>query len=137
MIVVDASVAVRWIAKEDGWELAATLLDSDEMHAPDLILIEAGSAVARKVAAGLLTRAQAEEGLELVEERLTLHAATRVLVSRAVDLGLQLKHPIYDCVYIALAEELGANVATQDAALAKHIAQSGSVRLATGFELAK
>lgn len=133
MIVVDASVAVRWVASEEGSELAATLLTADNLHAPDLIAIEVGSELSRKVAAEQLTRIQADAGLQLLFDRLRLHPSSTALLGRAVDLSLALKHPIYDCIYVALAEHLDAEIATQDAALAKHIRRIGTVPLAAGF----
>ena len=40
--------------------------------------------------------------------------ASDVLVERALDLAVALKHPIYDCLYLALALVRGARVVSTD-----------------------
>ena len=48
LIVVDASVAVKWALKEADSEAAAALLDDDDpLLAPELLRIEGASAITR------------------------------------------------------------------------------------------
>lgn len=133
MIVVDASVAVRWIADEPDAEAAVALLVRDDLHAPDILAVEVGSALARKSRAKEVAADQAASGLHLVFNRLTLHRPSEDVVLRAHDLSVAHAHPIYDCMYIAVAERLGAELATFDAALRKLTELGGYVPLAPGF----
>ena len=36
------------------------------------------------------------------------------LIDDAVRLAIALNHPVYDCIYLALAQQVGANVVTAD-----------------------
>ena len=42
-IVIDASVAVKWVVEEDGTTEALTLLDGGSLSAPDLFISVAAS----------------------------------------------------------------------------------------------
>ena len=49
MIVVDASVAVKWFLVEAGSEAAPALLETEsEIVGPDLLLIEVAGAIVRR-----------------------------------------------------------------------------------------
>lgn len=52
MIIVDASVAVQWIAEEDTSALSDELLSRDDLTAPELLQIEVANALRRKVWVG-------------------------------------------------------------------------------------
>ena len=56
MIVVDASVAVKWFVQEAGRDAATMLLRSgEEFLAPDLVILETLNVSTRKQRSGLLT----------------------------------------------------------------------------------
>lgn len=44
-VIVDASVAIKWVVTEPGSDLAAGLLDGRPLHAPTLMRIEAANAL--------------------------------------------------------------------------------------------
>lgn len=114
MIVVDASVAVKWIAAEPGYERALTLLDRTDLIAPYLLAVELANALRRKVEAGEVLNDQAVQGIQRVMERVELTVPDFALLSRAFAIGLELHHPIYDCLYLAVAEARSATFATFD-----------------------
>jgi len=128
-LVIDASVAIKWVIEEDGTK-EALALRRQALAAPDLLVAECGNILWKKVgrrelseqemafAAGLLARAD----IELVAMRPYLEAATRI----AKALG----HPAYDCFYIALAEAEGLRLVTADTDLVQAVRRRASGRYA-------
>jgi predicted nucleic acid-binding protein len=116
--VVDASVALKWIVPEVLSDHADRLLDgNDDLLAPDLVLTEAANALWKKTAARELSSAEADRALAtLITSGLALHA-TVPLLPRALRFAHRLRHPVYDCVYLALAEREDARLVTADARL--------------------
>jgi len=122
--VVDASVALKWVIPEVLSDRAARLLDDgDALVAPEMLLVEVANALWRKLTRREITGREADRALELLSESgLDLTPATP-LVGRALDLARMLQHPVYDCVYLALAERERATLVSADTrlvALASH-----------------
>ena len=119
-VVVDASVAVQWFAPEPGSAEAARLLRPTALFlAPDFMPLEATSAWWKKCRRGEMSPEQVEQairrllavGLDLMPNAPLLTPAVRLA------LELELGHPVYDCVYLALAGQHAARLATADAQL--------------------
>ena len=125
MIVIDASVAVQWVADETGTEQALALLERDDLIAPELLAVEVGSALRRKLEQGEVLPEQVSVGLGILFGRVRLRGHDRELIERAIEFSLAMSHPVYDCVYVALAEIASASFATRDIDLAKKIRRSG------------
>jgi len=113
-LIVDASVALKWLIEEEGSEKAASLR-SEELHAPALIRLEIGNALRSLTARDLLTAEAAREAYTVfLAAPMTLHPLNAADGAEAFALALQLAHPIYDCVYLALALKLEARYITAD-----------------------
>jgi predicted nucleic acid-binding protein len=127
--VVDASVAVKWVIPEVLSEQADQIRDSDDdVLAPDLLLVEVANALWRKTVAREITPREADTALGLVRRSgVDLHP-TEPLLPRAMDLARRLKHPVYDCVYLALAGRERARFVTADQRLLR---RAGSLRAGT------
>lgn len=115
ILVLDASAAVKWFAREQGTEDALALLDSGASFlAPDIMPVEVASTLLRKerggqVEPGTAMRALAELeslGIEL------LPVAPRL--RRATELAMQHRHALFDCLYLIVALERRAPIATFD-----------------------
>jgi predicted nucleic acid-binding protein len=116
--VVDASVAVKWLIPERGSDNADRLLAAGEMLlAPDLVLVEAANALWKKAARGEVSVGEARRALDILRGGALETRPTPPLVRRALELAGQLRHPVYDCVYVALAEMEDARLVTADARL--------------------
>jgi predicted nucleic acid-binding protein len=113
--VIDASIAVKWVIPEVLSEQADRIRDSDDdVLAPDLLLVEVANALWRKTVAREITPREADTALGLVRRSgIDLHP-TEALLPRAMDLARRLSHPVYDCVYLALAERERARFVTAD-----------------------
>ncbi len=123
MIVVDASVAVKWLIEEPGSAAAAAVLESDRgvLFAPDLVSVEVAGALSRRVRDGRFSPEDARAGYDkwsllLDQESLTLKRTDEFL-TRAFEIALEAKHALPDCVYLACAELLGVPVLTADHAM--------------------
>ena len=113
--VVDASTALKWVLDEEGSADAAQLLDGRRLLAPALLRTEAANALWSASRRGRLTAEEAADALDLI-----LRAPLRVvsedasLYPRALQLAHLLDHPVYDCVYLALALQRSMPVVTAD-----------------------
>jgi predicted nucleic acid-binding protein len=127
VIVIDASVAVKWLLPEAGAESAQRLLDSgDGLMGPALIRVEVAAAIARKSRFGEVDRRDAAAAAELwfqsIADGLIALSPDDVDLPRGFRLALELGHPVQDCLYLALAERLGAELFTADR---KFVARAG------------
>ena len=124
VVVLDASVAVRWVVDDEGSDEAAALLERDVAWiAPRLLLTEAASALRRKVVDKVLAPAAAGQALDALLQAVAdgivrLIDDERVIAS-ALLLAVSLQHTVPDCLYLALAEREGAGIATADDRLAR------------------
>jgi predicted nucleic acid-binding protein len=124
MIVVDASVIVKWFIPEVGAVPAKALLAAgDELIAPELARIEVASALIRKGLREELAGADVESTLRawsraLSEGQLLLLPDSED-IEAAARLALELRHPLPDCLYLAAAERLGVALITGDRAFAR------------------
>lgn len=124
MLVVDASVAVKWLVPEEKRpEAMALITGAGTLLAPDLILTEVCSALSRKARLRQISPAEAEEAVSVWLEAirrgvLGLHRSVD-LVEESFQLSLALDHALPDCSYVALARRVGGTLVTADEKLAK------------------
>jgi predicted nucleic acid-binding protein len=114
MIIVDASVAVKWVVSESGSVEAAALLDQGRLAAPALWLSEASNALWAKVMRRQLTPDEARRQAADLAEAPVVSIALPGLLPVAMKLALELEHPIYDCFYPSAAMQKDTHVVTAD-----------------------
>jgi len=118
-LVVDASVAVKWLLREDHRPIALLLQDryvSGEvvLLAPLLLLLEVGNVLAKRVRRGELQPAVAQSCFaELLADAPVLVESGEIAES-AFRLALAHQQPIYDCLYLALALDRRCDLITAD-----------------------
>ena len=120
LVVVDASVAVKWLVREEDTDKALTILRAwheEEVTpaAPYLLPFEVANALHRKVFRGQLSVGDSTRMIaQLIGSRLEFHQ-TAGLHARALELASELQQgAVYDAHYLALAEELHCEVWTAD-----------------------
>jgi predicted nucleic acid-binding protein len=114
-IVIDASVAVKWVLPEPGSAAAASLREQDvNLIAPSLIAAEIGNAIWKVVRKGIVAQLDALDGLQAGLSALQSLVPIEDLLARAITLAITFHHPIYDCFYLALAEHEGSLLVTAD-----------------------
>lgn len=123
LLVVDASVAVKWLVREDDSELALRLFERNhELYAPRLLASEVGNALSRKARLGEIAKGQALELAAAIPEIAVNWINDEGICPDAVRISIELHHPVYDCAYLALAQRLGAIVVTADARFVESLA---------------
>jgi predicted nucleic acid-binding protein len=114
-IVVDASVALRWCFQLNGSDRAEELLRSDDyLIAPDLVIAEITNAAWKFV---IFDRVPADPAMSAVREVAKAFeelVPTSLLKDRALAMAIELRHPAYDCFYLALAERSASPLVTAD-----------------------
>jgi len=120
--VVDASIAVKWVIPEELSDRADRLRAGyDEMLAPDLLLTEVANALWKKTARREILPVEADGAFALVVESGIDLRPTAPLLARAMQFARRLNHPVYDCVYLALAERERASFITADRRLLRRV----------------
>ena len=100
--VVDASVALKWVLQESGSDKARDLL-RHELHAPDFWRVECANALWSVERRGLADKVKIIGLLDEIREiRITNYPAA-LFLREALSMALVLCHPVYDCLYLALA----------------------------------
>ena len=113
--VVDASVVVKWLIVEEDADVARQLATGgQDLHAPRLMASEVASALWRKARLGEIERRAAGILLANVPDMPVRWNDDETVAADAVRLALALDHPVYDCVYLALAHRIGAVMVTAD-----------------------
>ncbi len=126
MIVVDASVAVKWVFDEEYGDEAVALRDAPDVPiAPTLMLVEAGNALWRRVGRGELSTEEAAELLAVLQGLPVGYVEEQALVAPALALATAMQHPIYDCIYLALALRQDIQLATADVRFARKLIANG------------
>ena len=124
LIVVDASVGVKWFVPEvHAAEARQWRNGADELHAPAFFFdLEIANIVWKKVWRAEITRADADLILgQLPALPLTRHAEPPLL-ALAFDLADRTQRTVYDCLYLALAVHLGGRMLTADQRLYNSLA---------------
>ena len=126
-VVVDASVALKWVLDEPGKEAADALLE-EELIAPSLWLLEAANALWRRTQRGEINDEEAKERLtELYNAPVTTTTVEDDLLA-AADLANVLGHPVYDCLYLAMAIRENTYVVTADSRFHAAVDRSPTLR---------
>jgi predicted nucleic acid-binding protein len=112
MLVIDASVAVKWYVNQPDTAKAIEIAGSGQtLIAPDLLLAETGNAFWQCVRAGLFKPADARDALSKLPHRFDV-------LRRMTAIAVTINHPVYDCFYLALARREAAPLVTADKRLA-------------------
>lgn len=124
--VVDASVAVKWFfAKEPhAAEALALVRDDPALIAPDLVIAETCNAAWKWLRLGRIAATELDEIAASLPRYFSEFTAAAILAPRAVAIAAALAHPVYDCLYLALAELRQLPLITADARLLARLAGS-------------
>lgn len=122
MIVVDASVAVKWFVPEPDADAAERLLETSErLVAPSLILIEVRGAILRRERRNECSEDEARQALggwtAFLRGGVVEIIPFEQLLDGATELARRLGHPVADCLYLAAAMENAAMLVTADRVL--------------------
>jgi predicted nucleic acid-binding protein len=123
-LVIDASVAIKWVIAEAG-TAEALALRRHRLFAPDLLVAECANVLWKKVCRNELSAEEARFAARLLERVDVELVSTRHLLVSATALAVALGHPAYDCIYLVLAESLSCDFVTADRRLRSKILPVG------------
>jgi predicted nucleic acid-binding protein len=125
--VIDASIGFMWEVAEPFSPQAQRLRDDFQqgihsLLAPDLFPNEIANALIVAERRGRILANQARVFFtDLLTTLPALHASLPALSPRALDIASQTVASVYDCLYIALAEQEGCEMVTADDKLVKNL----------------
>jgi predicted nucleic acid-binding protein len=113
-VIIDASVAFKLVVEEPGSDAAIDWLGRAELIGPALLHAEVANALWKRVLRKeLADDGEADDRLADVARYVTTVDETP-LMPRALRLAIELAHPVYDCVYLAMAEAMDDGLLTAD-----------------------
>ncbi|NSW58417.1 MAG: type II toxin-antitoxin system VapC family toxin [Armatimonadetes bacterium] len=127
-VVVDASVAIKWVLTESDSDAARSLVKRRvEMAAPASLRVETANVLWRRVQRKELTLEQALLCWDALSRiPMDLHPIEG-LVQRALEHAAASERTVYDCLYVALAERLGVCLVTADESFHKALLSTPGV----------
>ena len=125
MIVVDASLALKWYLDEALSDEAEAWFaeNSGNIVVPDIFLTEVIGALVRRANIDKSLRRESESSIARFvalfdEQMIRVENLGPHRMAQAGALALDLGHPLKDCIYLALAIELRCDLVTADARFA-------------------
>ena len=122
-LVIDASIAVKWVVEEDGTPQALALRQRAKLIAPELLVAECANILWKKVRRRELSKDEAVLASRLLQAAEIELQSTRSLLEPATRIAIELDHPAYDCLYIALAVANGCQFVTADESFVRKLDQ--------------
>ena len=122
-LVVDASIAIKWVIEEEGTSEALALRQGNHLLAPELLVGECANILWKKVQKEELRRDEALLAARILERADIEILPTRALLSAAARIAIELAHPAYDCLYLALALDHDCRLVTADRSFLRRLAQ--------------
>jgi len=122
--VIDSSVMVKWVLAEPDSDKAVRLRDDlrnsvHELLSPDIFTVEASHALTRAERQGRIAVGQART---LLLDILTTPPQVfpfQPFLLRAIDIASAVRVGVYDCIYVALAEQEKCELMTADATMVR------------------
>jgi len=110
--VLDSNVGVKWLLQEDQSDKARRIRDEfvrgqHELLAPDIFTVECAHALTRAQRQGRVTPAEVNAFMADLLTTLPHFHPHEPLLPRAIAISVQVRHGVYDCLYVALAEREG------------------------------
>jgi predicted nucleic acid-binding protein len=124
--VLDSSVGFKWVVPELHSDKALRLRDDYrngilELIAPDIFLVEIAHALTRAERQKRLTPAQGALALADMMSTQPQLSSYVPLLPRAYQISSHRNVGVYDCLYVALAEREGCDLATSDDRMLKNL----------------
>lgn len=123
LYVLDSSVVIKWFTAEVYTAEAVRLQTCGvPLHAPDFLDVELAAIAWKKMRRDGLPRSDADFIVSQLPSLAVTRHPTGPLVAPAFDLADRSNRTVYDCLYLALAVQLGGVMVTADEKLVNTLA---------------
>ena len=124
--VLDSSIAVKWVLPEVGSTIAVRFRDESnyghhELISPEVFSIELAHALTRAERQGRITVGEARIKWADVMTTPPQFISCSHLVPRAIEIASDARIGVYDCLYVALAEQESCEFVTADSKLVSNL----------------
>src|SRR5258708_12957997 len=110
-LVIDASVAIKWVIEEPGTREALSLR-RHRLFAPDLLVAECANILWKKARRNELSLQEALLAARLLQRADVELAPMRAFLEPATKLAIALDHPAYACAYLPLPDSFPSHLLT-------------------------
>lgn len=124
--VLDSSVALKWVLPESDSGKALRLRDEynaavHDLLAPELFAVEIASGLAAAERQARIKSGEAAVFFHDILRNAPAILPTPPLLVRAIEIALQTRQAVYDCIYIALAEREACELVSADDQLVRKL----------------
>jgi predicted nucleic acid-binding protein len=123
--VCDASLLFKLIVAEADSEEAVSLVRSVRVTVPDFAFLEIGNALWSRIRRREIDFREAKSSADDIRELVFQTLQSGPFVDRALEIASSIGHPIYDCLYLAIAEDLAIPLLTADRRLTSAVRRAG------------
>lgn len=125
-LVIDASIAVKWLLPEVNSQEALELLETGEtLLAPELIYAEVANAIWKRVKLRELSPKEAGTLVKLLQNISFDVISTVNLLAPTLQIAASINHnSVYDCLYLIIAEMNDSTLITADEEFYKKISKT-------------
>lgn len=124
--VVDANIAIKWVVSEPDSASALALL-GNELFAPELLLPECLNVLWHKRVRQELDELESDLALTALAAAPIQWLSVAPLMKTVLELAVRLKHPAYDCTYLAAAMHAGVPMITADSKFVRRVRRPDAV----------
>lgn len=118
--VIDANVVIKWFVRQADTDRALASIERFDFMAPDIILAEVANGLWKYVRADVLDHTLAQAILTGLEDNwFFTEPVDENLAGEALDIAVHTDHPVYDCLYVALARRHDIPFLTADRRLVR------------------